>query len=330
MIEMQLQVTARNPAPHGAQVAPVPGVGPQLRYAAWPSMYDGTAGTVCIFPGRSEFIEKYFETVADLRRRGFAVAVLDWRGQGGSQRATKDPRKNHVDHFKDYQADAMRFMVEAVMPRMPAPYTALGHSMGGNVLLHIGMRNDCPFDSLVLSAPMIALHKDRLPVSELAAYAWARSAVLAGFGHAYVPGGGPAGLDALDFENNPLTSDLERFRRHQEIARMAPQIVVGDPTMGWLSAALQAMRQLRTSRRQAQVKVPVLAFAAERDRIVSTRAIEEYCDLLKIAMCISLPQSRHEILQENDEIRSRFWAAFDAFLEHHPTPHDRLSAQAVG
>ena len=44
-------------------------------------------GTVCIFPGRTEFIEKYFEVVRDLRARGFAVAVLDWRGQGLSDRA---------------------------------------------------------------------------------------------------------------------------------------------------------------------------------------------------------------------------------------------------
>ncbi len=32
-------------------------------------------------------IEKYFEVVSELRERGFAVAVLDWRGQGGSARA---------------------------------------------------------------------------------------------------------------------------------------------------------------------------------------------------------------------------------------------------
>jgi lysophospholipase len=27
-----------------------------------------------------------------------------------------------------------------------------------------------------------------------------------------------------------------------------------------------------------------------------------------------LPQARHEILQETDELRLRFWAAFDAYL----------------
>ena len=46
----------------------------------------GRVGTVCLFQGRAECIERYFEVVNDLRRRGFAVATIDWRGQGGSDR----------------------------------------------------------------------------------------------------------------------------------------------------------------------------------------------------------------------------------------------------
>jgi len=50
-------------------------------------------GTVCVFGGRGEFIEKYFETIGELRRRGFAVATMDWRGQGRSSRQLPDARK---------------------------------------------------------------------------------------------------------------------------------------------------------------------------------------------------------------------------------------------
>ena len=42
----------------------------------------GRKGTVVVLQGRAEYIEKYFETVRDLRARGFAVATFDWRGQG--------------------------------------------------------------------------------------------------------------------------------------------------------------------------------------------------------------------------------------------------------
>src|SRR5690348_7735951 len=49
--------------------------GAELRFARW-APPAGRRGTVCIFQGRSEQIEKYFETVRDLRDRGFAVATL--------------------------------------------------------------------------------------------------------------------------------------------------------------------------------------------------------------------------------------------------------------
>src|SRR5882757_3826823 len=72
--------------------------GASLRFARF-APPPGRKGTVCIFQGRAECIEKYFETVRDLRARGFAVAIVDWRGQGGSQRVLSDPFKGHVRDF---------------------------------------------------------------------------------------------------------------------------------------------------------------------------------------------------------------------------------------
>jgi len=62
-----------------------------LRFARW-APPAGRKGTVCIFQGRAEFIEKYYEMARELRARGFAVATFDWRGQGLSQRALKDSK----------------------------------------------------------------------------------------------------------------------------------------------------------------------------------------------------------------------------------------------
>ena len=46
--------------------------GAELRFARW-APPAGRKGTVCIFPGRAEPIEKYFETVRDLRDRKSVV-----------------------------------------------------------------------------------------------------------------------------------------------------------------------------------------------------------------------------------------------------------------
>ncbi len=62
------------------------------------------------------------------------------------------------------------------------------------------------------------------------------------------------------------------------------------------------------------VRVPVLMVAAGQDRIVSSLAIEQFANRLKIGARVVLGGARHEILQENDDIRQRFWAAFDAYL----------------
>ena len=94
--------------------------GAELRFARW-APPAGRKGTVCVFTGRSEQIEKYFETVRDLRARGFAVATLDWRGQGLSDRALHNPRKGYVRNFSQYQIDLETFINEVVLPDCPPP-----------------------------------------------------------------------------------------------------------------------------------------------------------------------------------------------------------------
>ena len=91
-----------------------------LRYAIWGDELRNPKGTVCIFQGRGEFIEKHFETYADLLSQGYAVAALDWRGQGGSMRMLSNPRKGHVRSFKRYELDLAAFMTQAVLPDWPA------------------------------------------------------------------------------------------------------------------------------------------------------------------------------------------------------------------
>ena len=131
--------------------------GVSLRFARW-APPPGRRGTVCLFQGRSEFIEKYFETVRDLRARGFAVATLDWRGQGMSDRALRNPRKGYVRNFAEYQIDLDSFINQIVLPDCPPPIFALAQSMGATILLRAAHAGGARwFDRMVLLAPMIGL-----------------------------------------------------------------------------------------------------------------------------------------------------------------------------
>jgi lysophospholipase len=310
---MDLIATPKNPIPLGASVGYLKGKrGVRLRFARWPSSLKQRHGTVCVFPGRTEFIEKYFEVVGELRRRGFAVAVLDWRGQGGSSRLLKNSLKGHARDFADYEDDVARFMNEVALPDCPPPYYALAHSMGGTVLLKAATMRGVWFSRMVMTAPMLKIVG--LPMSQPAVSGLTGALALCGFGRSAVPGRMKDYLDGQIFEDNPLTSDRERFLRNLSVLTVAPQLAVGPPTIGWVRTAFAAMAALESDKFPTRLRVPVLMLAAGDDRIVSSKAIEELALRLKVGSQLVLRGSRHEILQERDVIREQFWAAFDAFV----------------
>src|SRR6201990_2626142 len=113
---MQLTNIPANQVPAGVRVGTLKTPdGVLLRFARFDPP-PGRKGTLCVFPGRAEFIEKYFEVVHDARRRGFAVAILDWRGQGLSDRALANARKGHIHDFSEFDRDLEAFVKDIVLP----------------------------------------------------------------------------------------------------------------------------------------------------------------------------------------------------------------------
>lgn len=311
-----LVTIARNPVPTGAIAGTLTARdGVVLRYARWPAALKERKGTVCLFGGRAEFIEKYFETVADLRRRGFAVATMDWRGQGGSERALRDPRKGHIEDFAQYDGDLDLFMREVVLPDCPPPYFALAHSMGGNILLRATTAKDCWFERMVLVAPMLELARLPMPQNMLAGFA--EAAVFFGLGNLYVPGHreDPPGVPAAA---SVLTSDQHRLERNQAVLAAAPELALGGPTLAWLRAACASMALLRAYEFPVSVHVPMLMIAAANDEVVLPLAIEQLSAQLKAGAHIAIAGARHELLQERNALRDQVWAAFDAFIPGTP------------
>ncbi|MEO1608366.1 MAG: alpha/beta hydrolase [Pseudomonadota bacterium] len=320
---MHLVSIVRNPTPSGATVGMFKGYdGELLRYARWDATVGPRRGTFCVFTGRAEYIEKYFETISDLRRRGFAVAIMDWRGQGGSYRPINDPRKGHIADFAEYEQDIAHYMREIVLPDCPPPYNALAHSMGGHIMLRSIARPGSWFERVVLTAPMVELHRSVLGFSPMFVRAYSTIGVALGMKESYVYGGAPDSGSLSEFEENVVTSDRERQQRNYMLEQAAPQFSVGSPTIGWLHAALKSIAMINHRDYFAKVQVPTLTFAAGRDFIVPSQAVEDYAARLKSATCILLSEAKHEILQENNDIRTRFWAAFDAYFNIETIEHN--------
>jgi len=275
----------------------------------------GRKGTVVILQGRAEYIEKYFETVRDLRARGFAVATFDWRGQGLSKRALADPQKGHVRNFSEYITDLETVMEQVVLPDCPPPIYALAHSMGSAVVLKACHDGSRWFDRIVLSSPMIALPVNRLT---RAAGPLARTLRLLGRGSGYVPTGHGAPIGVDDFLGNVLTTDPVRYARNMAVLEEAPELGIGAPTIAWADAALRLMKQFSEPNFAGRLRQPILMVAAGRDEVVSTPAIETFGMNLLAGSHLILAGARHEILQEQDLFRDQFWAAFDAFVPGTP------------
>ena len=312
---MTLVSLAKNPVPSGAVSGDFAGYdGAPLRFARWNATRGPARGTVCVFSGRGEYIEKYFEVIADLRRRGFAVAIHDWRGQGGSHRPLADRRKGHIRDFKEFDQDLAVFMQQVVLPECAPPYYALAHSMGGNILARHSIVPDSWFDRIVLCAPMFEIIADKARVPGNLARIFVETACLLGQSTRYVPTGSDQPAEMMPFEGNPLTSDRERYMRNRQIVEAAPELALGYPTDGWTRAAYRSCAHVMDPAFARRVQVPLLLFSAANDRIVSSRAIETFASRLKIGAHVPIPQSEHEILQESDTIRQHFWSVFDAYL----------------
>jgi lysophospholipase len=306
---MLLVATERDPVPEGAHAdflkAPD---GTRFRVARF-----GTAsarrGTVVILNGRTEFIEKYFELIGDLMARGFAVATLDWRGQGRSDRALENRHKGHVGDFDDFVSDLRQAWIELIEPCCPAPFRALCHSMGGNIGLRYLREHPDTFESAVFCAPMWGIGKRaRVP-------AWMRLIGALSDGlrlHSrYVPGGGDYAAKHRVFEGNTLSQDRDRFERFTVQVDADPRLELGSPTFGWAKQAIRSMDAIQAEGFAEAIQTPLRIYSAALDTLVSAGAHRRVADRLPNGELVVVPDAKHEILMELDRYREQLLAAFD-------------------
>jgi lysophospholipase len=324
MAAAPLLETPDNPAPPGGEAVWFEGAdGARLRAALF-TPKGAARGTVVLSGGRTEVIEKYFETIGELLERGFAVLTHDWRGQGLSHRSLDDPLKGHAVGYEEFLLDYERLLAQ-FPGRLPKPWVAMGHSMGGCLtLLALAKGQAARFDSAILSAPMLGLKTGPAP-RFLIKLLLARRVRGKRLGD-YI--GRPTDPLADDFADNKVTHDARRFARNCAVLKAHPQLALGAPTWGWLDFAFRAIETLQQRETVAGVAIPVVICQAMGDEIVKNRGQDRVLALLPNGKAVRIAAAKHEILQETDDVRARFWAAFDA-LAAELTPAE-TAAKALG
>ena len=282
--------------------------GVRLRIGLWP--LEGAKGTVLIFTGRTEYIEKYAHVALDLQAAGYAVASLDWRGQGLSDRLIDNPLRGHVASFDDYQKD-VRVLIETLKAEgLPAPYSMLGHSMGGCIGLR-SLIEGLPVNGAVFSAPMWGIEMS--PALRPAAWVLSRAAALVGLGTTRAPGTSERGFLLTDpFEDNTLTRDADMWALMGDQIKAVPALELGGPSLDWLRAAMHECSSLM---RTAVPDVPALTFLGDNERIVDPNAIHRNMAKWPNGTLNIVKDGEHETLMEGPEKRGKVIAETIAFLD---------------
>lgn len=257
-----LHPTDENPSPPGAEALELV-TRDKVHLRAMRAIPENARGTFVILGGRGDFIERYFETARELLERGFAVVVLDMRGQGGSQRPKRQIYRDRTRSFTGFDEDVRTLMEDLVIPSCPAPHHALGHSTGAHVLLRL-LRNKPWFARVILVSPLVEIIYGPWP--RPVAWLLLNTMWFTGLASFFLPGVRRKPMGRADFPGNPLTSDRRRWERDSATLELAPHLGLGGPTFGWLGAARQSIARIRRMRKKPMA--PVLIVAAGADRVV--------------------------------------------------------------
>ncbi|MEI8298734.1 MAG: alpha/beta hydrolase [Pseudomonadota bacterium] len=284
----------------------------RLRYAHWSA--DGSVRTVVVLvTGFSESIEKYYETLHDLHRPGTDLWVLDWRGQGGSDRllAGAERERGYSTGFDADVDDLTRFIGNVVRPAVGIPTVLVSHSMGGVIALRYLEEHPGGVSAAIFSAPALSVGAERGWRRALEhAYVWLGAHL--GFASAYLTDQHDW-LEATDTADG-LSHDRLRGGLQKRWFAANPALRVGGVTFGWMEALYDSADVAMDTRRLAQVTTPVLFGVPLADPIANPATSLAVCAQLHSCRAWRADGAWHELFVESDRWRSPWIDAVVGFL----------------
>jgi lysophospholipase len=263
-------------------------------------------GTVLMFPGRTEYIEKYSDAAREMTSRGFAMLAIDWRGQGLADRLLEDRQIGHVEHFPDFQKDIAAALRVARELELPRPFYLLAHSMGGAIGLRAVMEG-LPVQACAFTAPMWGIYMPSW--QRLAATATAYLGPMLGLGNRMMPSTEYESYVLIqEFEGNLLTTDPDMHQMLQNHLQAHPELGLGGPSIRWMREALNEGRTLAA---RASPDIPCLTFLGSLEGIVDSKAIEQRMNNWPRGELAAVDAARHELMIETPTIRTHVFDRID-------------------
>jgi len=279
-------------------------------------------GTIVMVSGFRELTQKYFEVMRDLTDRGFAVWMMDWHGQGRSDRYLPNPQKMYSVGYEEHIATLDQFTNE-IVKKSDGPLLLMGHSMGAHIGLRYLKEHDGVFDSAIFSSPMCDILTPGFP--RPVAVKLADLAYVGHFLDRYTPGVHDWDGTKDTFEGNNVTHDRARFGVIPEIFKRNPLMIMGSHTYGWVRETFKSIRILNNPDYLKSIKTPMLIGIAGEDKIVNEETTRKDAALIPNCRTVELPGARHELWMEEDKLRNAWLAAVDKFLDERVSLHATAS-----
>ncbi|MFO1208043.1 MAG: alpha/beta hydrolase [Amaricoccus sp.] len=278
------------------------------------------AGTALVFPGRTEFAEKYGRVAGEPRPARAGGGGDRLARAGLSDRHPRNAMLGHVRDFADYQLDVAALLELADALDLPSPRFLVAHSMGGCIALRALVEHG-ELAGGVFSAPMWGLHLRALTRG----IAGTLSAVAGRVGLGDRPMPGTRRPPALPFAGNVLTSDPEAFRWCQGQLVRHPELALGGPSLAWTGSALREARQVAAG---AMPGTPALVLLGSAEVVVAPEDVRRVARRLPRGELVELAGGRHEIFMERAELTAEVWRRVDGFLGRLSEPAARSAAVA--
>jgi acylglycerol lipase len=221
--------------------------GTEIFFQNW--SVDLPRGILVIAHGVGEHSGRYSNIINQLAGSGITVYALDHRGHGRS-----GGKLGHVESFMDYVYDLKIFIDLIKEDINEKRLVLLGHSMGGVIACKYALTYSEDIDGLILSSPGF--------VPAMKVPAW--KSKLAGILSRYAPSFSmPTGLDVSGLSRDPVVVD------EYENDRM----VHGMVSSRWYTEILKTSEECLN--RALELRMPLLVFHGEEDRIVDYRGSEK-------------------------------------------------------
>ncbi len=289
--------------------------GRKLRMAIWKPQIKRTRGTIFFLNGHREFIEKYSETFAFFKNKGFNVIALDWRGWGLSERPFPSrPEIQDISSAEEYQLDLDTMITLAEKKKLILPWHLVAHSLGCLFGLRRLVSEPQAFNRYVFLSP---LWGNMPSIPKLVQRFLLRNEKILNFFHlTKITNQNPKKYKpyslTVDFKKNLLTSDRKQFNRLKKILTDNTELHSGTPTLGYLIAILKEIDELN---RANLPNKKVLVLLAEHEQITDNRAVMQLIGTHEPIHIEIVKKAQHEILIEKKEIRTEALSLIHKFLK---------------